>query len=432
MRKGRLIAVFIVLTIVVFLANNAFFCSCSREPAGETSKEEPDEKISVEESDEVADSIDRNLVSANTGFGFNIFKELILEDKDQNIFISPLSILLALVMTYNGAVGDTNLAMAEALGFKGFDLEELNSGFHDLLLSIKNADSDIDLAIANSIWYKLDDEVKEDFIERNSKYFDSEVNEIDFFAPDAVDIINGWIEEATRGKIDKMISEIPEDAVMYLINAIYFKGNWTYPFDKNLTSDDDFYLPDGTTKKVPMMSQQENFGYYKGDNFSSIKLPYGQEKMAMYMILPDEGVSVDTVIKSLDVEKWNEIKESFYGSQVSLVMPSYKMEYGIKLLNNVLINLGMGIAFEPGLADFSGIFYREPGESPWISRVLHKAVIEVNEKGSEAAAATVVVMMESAMPVEEIIEFIVNRPFFFVIADDRSGSIIFMGKVVEP
>ena len=432
MRKGRLIAVFVVLTIAVFLANNVFLCSCSREPAGETSKEEPDEKISVEESDEVADSIDRNLVSANTGFGFDIFKELILEDSNQNVFISPLSILLALAMTYNGAVGDTNLAMAEALQFKGFDLEELNSGFHDLLLSIKNADSDIDLAIANSIWYILGYKVKEDFIERNRKYFGSEVNEIDFAAPEAVDTINGWIEEETRGKIDKMLSEIPADAVMYLINAIYFKGNWTYPFDENLTGDDDFYLIDGTTKKVPMMSQQENFGYYKGDNFSGVKLPYGQEKMAMYIILPDEGVNLDSVIESLDTDRWKDILESFSSKQVYISMPRYKMEYGIKLLNNVLINLGMGIAFDPYLADFSGIVSRESGESPWISRVLHKAVIEVNEKGSEAAAATVVEMMESAMPVEEIIEFVVNRPFFFIIADNRSGSIIFMGKVVEP
>jgi len=235
MRKGRLIAVFVVLTIAVFLANNVFLCSCSREPAGETSKEEPDEKISVEESDKVADSIDRSLVSANTGFGFNIFKELILEDKDQNVFISPLSILLALAMTYNGAMGDTNLAMAEALQFKGFDLEDLNSGFHDLMISIKNADSDIDLAIANSIWYKLGFKAKEDFVERNKKYFSSEVNEIDFAAPEAVDTINGWIEEETRGKIDKMLSEIPADAVMYLINAIYFKGNWTLVTIRGIT-----------------------------------------------------------------------------------------------------------------------------------------------------------------------------------------------------
>ncbi|GAI13424.1 unnamed protein product, partial [marine sediment metagenome] len=258
--------------------------------------------------------------------------------------------------------------------FKGFDLEELNSGFHDLLLSIKNADSDIDLAIANSIWYKLGYKVKEDFIERNRKYFDSEVNEIDFAAPEAVDTINGWIEEETRGKIDKMLSEIPADAVMYLINAIYFKGNWTYQFDEVLTSDDDFYLLDGTTKKVPMMSQEEEFLYYNGDNFSVTRLPYGQEKMVMYIILPDEGVNLDSVIESLDTDRWKDILESFSSKQVYISMPKYKMEYGIKLLNDVLAKLGMEIAFGSG-ADFSGI-------SPdiFISKVLHKAVIEVNEK----------------------------------------------------
>jgi len=426
MRKGRLIAVFAVLTIVMFLANTAFLCSCFRGPAGEISEEEPDEEISAEQSDELAGSVDRNLVSANTGFGFDIFKELILEDKDKNIFISPLSILLALAMTYNGAVGDTNLAMAEALGFKGFDLEELNSGFHDLMVSIRNADSDIELAIANSIWHKLGFKAKEDFVERNKKYFSSEVNEIDFAAPEAVDTINGWIEEATKGKIEKMLSEIPPDVVMYLINAIYFKGNWTYPFDENLTSDDDFYLLDGSTKKVHMMTQEENFPYYRGDNFSGVRIPYGQEKMAMYIILPDEGTGVDSVIESLDAERWNEIKDSFYGKEVSLTMPKYKMEYGIKSLNDALAELGMRIAFGPG-ADFSGI-------SPdiFISRVLHKAVIEVNEKGSEAAAATVVEMITSMPEVEEIIEFRVDRPFLFVIADDRTGSILFMGKVVEP
>ncbi|MCJ7728085.1 MAG: serpin family protein, partial [Actinobacteria bacterium] len=247
MRKAKLILILAVLTVVILMANAALFTQCSKEQTGD----EQSGEVSAEQSDELAGSVDRNLVSANTGFGFDIFKELILEDKDKNIFISPMSILLALAMTYNGAVGDTNLAMAEALGFTGFDLEELNSVFHDLMISIKNADSDIELAIANSIWYKFGFKAKEDFVERNEKYYSSEVNEIDFAAPEAVDTINGWIEEATKGKIEKMLSEIPPDAVMYLINAIYFKGNWTYPFDENLTSDDDFYLLDGSTKKVP-------------------------------------------------------------------------------------------------------------------------------------------------------------------------------------
>jgi serine protease inhibitor len=431
MKKDGFLQLLAALFITILLICNALSAGCSGKENG-AEEEKHVEEITAEKSDEIASSVNKNLIDSNTRFGFKIFSELILEDSGQNVFISPLSILLALAMTYNGAAGDTGLAMAEVLEFKSFDPDELNPGFHDLLTSVKNADSDIDLSIANSIWYRLGDKVKEDFIERNSKYFNSEINEIDFSAPGALDTINGWIEEETRGKIDKMIPEIPADAVMYLINAIYFKGNWTFPFDENLTADDDFYPGDGTTIKVPMMSQEENFGYCRGDNFSGVRLPYGQEKMAMYVILPDEGISVDAVIKSLDSEKWNEIKNSFHANKVSLVMPRYKMEYGIKLLNDVLIKMGMGIAFEPGMADFSGIFYREPGDSPWISQVLHKAVIEVNEKGSEAAAATVVEMRESAIPVEEVIEFVVNRPFFFVIADDRSGAILFMGKVVEP
>ena len=415
MKRNKLILTAAALVAVTFLTNAAFFKQCSG--AG---------SISGEESDEIAASVSKNLVYSNTQFGFNIFGELILEDRDQNIFISPLSILLALAMSYNGAVGDTSIEMADALEFTGFDLEELNSGFGDLTASIENADSDIELAIANSIWMNLGFEAKKDFIERNSKYFSSEVREIDFSDAGTVDTINGWIADATRDKIKKMLREIPADAVMYLINAIYFKGNWTNEFDENMTGDDDFYLADGSTKKVPMMNQTEEFLYHKGEGFSGVKLPYGQEKMAMYIILPDEGESVDSVIGFFDAGKWRETVRSFSERQVILTMPKYKMEYGIKLLNDVLTNMGMGIAFGAD-ADFSGI---RPGI--FISRVLHKAVIEVNEKGSEAAAVTVVEKLESAEIVEEPVEFKVDRPFFFVIADDRSGSILFMGKVVEP
>src|SRR3989304_1882879 len=212
MKKSKLISILAILVTIMFLSNAALFTQCSGEQA------EGEEEVSAEQSDEIAGSVDKNLVDANTRFGFNIFRELTSEDKDQNIFISPLSILLALAMTYNGAVGDTNLAMADALGFTGFDLEELNSGFHDLLVSIKNADSDIELAIANSIWHRLDYSVKEDFIDRNKKYYSSEVNEIDFAAPGALDTINGWIGEATRGKIEKMLDVIPPDAGIDLIN----------------------------------------------------------------------------------------------------------------------------------------------------------------------------------------------------------------------
>ncbi len=415
MNKLKIITASIVLVFILLLS-----VQCSADVVEV-------EKVSVEESDKLADKVDKSLISANTGFGFNMFRELAAEDKDSNIFISPLSILLALAMTYNGAVGETSLAMGEALEFSGMDLEELNRGFRDLMVAIENADSDIDMAIANSIWLREGFKPEEDFVDRNEKYYGSEVKELDFSTPDAVDTINGWISDATREKIKKMLREIPPDVIMYLINAIYFKGTWTYEFDENLTVDEDFNLLDGSSKKVPTMVQRRDFKYFEGDDFSSVRLPYGQDKMAMYMILPDAGVGVDTVLESFDGDTWNKITGSFSEIEVNIHMPRFKMEYGIKLLNTTLSSLGMGIAFGPE-ADFSGI-----APDIFISRVLHKAVIEVNEKGSEAAAVTVVEMVESAMIEEpELIEFIVDRPFFFVISDDRSGSILFMGKVVEP
>ncbi len=413
MNKLRLITIASVLMIILILS-----VQCSGEVVEV-------EKVSSEESDELAAEVDQSLVGANTDFGFNIFRELAAEDKGENIFISPLSMLLALAMTYNGALGETGLAMGEALEFSGLDLQELNSGFRDLTIAIENADSDIDMSIANSIWLRDGFKPEEDFVERNKKYYSSEVEELDFSAPDAVATINGWISDATRGKIEKMLSEIPADVIMYLINAIYFKGNWTHEFDESLTVDEDFNLLDGSSKKVSMMVQRRDFMYFEGDNFSSARLPYGQDKMAMYIILPDVGVGVDAVIESLDGDRWNKITGSFSEIEVNIHMPRFKMEYGIKLLNTALSTLGMGVAFSPE-ADFSGI-----APDIFISRVLHKAVIEVNEKGSEAAAATVVEMVESAMPEVKTAEFIVDRPFFFVISDDRSGTVLFMGKVVE-
>ncbi|MCD4670421.1 MAG: serpin family protein [Actinomycetia bacterium] len=420
MAKAK-IALTAIIT-AIFLAGIIFPIGCARGSSAADSVP----VVSEERSDELIENLDRSLVDANTRFAFNIFRELVIEDKDQNIFISPLSILLALAMTYNGAAEDTSLAMADAMEFSGMDLEELNQGFGDLMVSILNADSEVEMSIANSIWQRMDFDAKEDFIDINKKYYNSGVRKLDFSDPKAVDTINDWISDATKEKITEMLDETPPTVVMYLINAIYFKGDWTYPFEEAATHDDDFYLEDGSTKKVPMMNIQEHFQYGRGDDYAVIRLPYGQEKFSMYIVLPDEGTAIDSIVGSLDEEKWNGITGSLSDSEVILAMPKYKMEYGVKLLNDSLTDLGMGIAFGPG-ADFSGI-----SEGIFISKVIHKAVIEVNEKGSEAAAATVVAMAESAMVADEMVEFIVNRPFIFTISDDRTGSILFMGKVMEP
>ena len=416
------IALTAITIIALFLVGIIFPIGCAKDSGVAISMP----VVSEEKSDELAGKVDQSLVSSNTDFAFNIFNGLITEDSGKNIFISPLSILLALAMTYNGAVGDTNLAMADAMEFSGMDMEELNQGFSDLMVSILNGDPGVQINIANSIWSRLGFDPKEDFIDLNKKYYSSEVKELDFSDPGAVDTINSWIADATGEKIKKMLTEIPGDVVMYLINAIYFKGDWTYPFEEEATYEEDFNLEDGSKKSVEMMHIVEHYEYITGENFGMVRLPYGDEKFSMYIVLPDEGVAVDSIVGFLDSYYYDNLRNSMAEREIRLAMPKYKMEYGVKVLNDVLTELGMGIAFGPE-ADFSGI---NPGI--FISEVMHKAVIEVNEKGSEAAAATVVAMAESAMPVEEIVEFVVDRPFFFVIADDRSGEILFMGKVMEP
>ena len=420
--KKRSVKIIIVVSIAIFsLSCLTVFTGCS----GADISAAGIMIVSAEESDEMADNISRELIGANNKFAFDIFRELLTEDKGKNIFISPFSITTALAMAYNGAETDTKDAMAEVLGFSGPGLEDLNSNFSQLLVAIQSADPDIELDIANSVWKRSGFEVKEDYLDRMAQYYYSTVQDLDFSKSDAPDIINKWIEDATRGKIDKMISEIDAMVMMYLINAIYFKGDWTYPFDEELTGTDDFYLKDGSTVDVEMM---ENYGDYKysGDgDLEAVRLPYGRDMVSMYIILPPEGTGLDPAIEKITGDSWNGFTGSFAERELNLRMPKFKIEYGIKDLLPPLTRLGMGIAFTDS-ADFSGMH-----PDLFISRVDHKAVIEVNEKGSEAAAVTVVEMQLTSAPAEPI-EFTADRPFFFVISDDRTGTILFMGKVADP
>jgi serine protease inhibitor len=371
------------------------------------------------------DKVQTSIIDGNEQFAINIFKKLNIEDADNNIFISPLSISTVLTMTYNGAGSTTKEAMAEALNYKDIELETINTGYKNLLTYLKNVDSKVQLNISNSVWFRKGEAINEDFLARNKENFDAQISKIDFQDPKAADTINGWIDKSTKGKIDKMVdSPISPHVVMYLINAIYFKGQWTKQFDKKLTFDGTFVTANGKQKEVKMMSRKDDVEYGEIDNVKVVKLPYGKEKISMYCILPEECVNINDYINQFDVRKWNELKDSLSKTgDVILQIPRFKIEYGIKNLNDSLTALGMGEAFSQS-ADFSGI-----REGIFISRVLHKAVIEVNEEGSEAAAVTVVEMMEAAAL--EPARFIADRPFIFIIADDETGTIIFMGKLMD-
>ncbi len=391
---------------------------CSKSPVADKNK------ASDEPIPDLA-SVEKRLVESDNKFGLKLFRELNIDEKDSNLFISPLSVAMALGMTYNGANGETQEAMQKALELQGFTLEEVNQCYGHLIESLTQLDPKVEFQIANSIWYRLEDWVpREEFLFTCNKYYSALVRGLDFDDPSSVDTINAWVEDNTNGKIEKIWDEpMDRETMMFLINAIYFKGAWTYQFDKNDTKDDWFYLPDGSMKRCRMMEQRGFFDYFENKAFEALDLPYGDGDFSMTIFLPRLGVDIDSLIEELNQENLNHWLDRFEKDSIDVYIPKFKLEYESGL-NYVLMRLGMGIAFDPGKADFSKMYEEGP---VWIDTVKHKSFIEVNEEGTEAAAVTVVVMEKGLPP-----GFRVNRPFVFMIRENVSGTILFMGKIVDP
>lgn len=375
--------------------------------------------------------IDTRVVPANTQFGFNLFNEIRKTEQDKNIFISPLSVSLALAMTLNGAAGETEQAMTNTLQLQGLDAEAINTGYAGLSKFLQTSDPKVILTIANSLWARQGIPFKADFLERNTQSFEAEISTLDFNEPSASRTINQWVDTQTHGKIKKIVGDgIDADTVLFLINAIYFKGTWQTKFDPAQTRDGTFHLATGVEKQVPMMSNTGDYPYYENydEHFQAISLPYGNGRMRMYIFLPGRESNLDTFLESLTPERWEQWMPQFYKQEVYLAMPKFKLDYE-KPLNDPLKRLGMDIAFKPRDADFSRMApLEELDGNLYIGKVLHKAVVEVNEEGTEAAAATKVeVKIESAPPT-----FIANRPFFFAIRDNETKTVLFMGVVADP
>jgi serpin B len=367
------------------------------------------------------------LAAADNEFGFNLFGQLVRQDRDRNVFFSPLSVAFALAMTYNGAAGETRQAMEQVLRLNGMNHAELDDASAALMNGLKSADPQIALDIANSLWARQGIRFNEAFLARNRKFFGAEVSTLDFASPGAKDTINAWVSRNTAGKIPAIIDRIEPRELMILVNAIYFKGQWQKPFDKTRTKAEQFHVTAATQKSVPLMSQSGDYPYFRGDNFQAISLPYGQGGTSLYLFLPDEKSSLDNLLKDLSLAKWEQWLKSFHRTPGDIKIPRFKLDYG-RSLNEPLKALGMGVAFDPGRADFSGI---RAERDLAISDVEHKAMVDVNEEGTEAAAATSVGMVAAAMPMQRF-TFIADRPFLMLICDRDSGAILFIGKVVDP
>ncbi|UCD17788.1 MAG: serpin family protein [Candidatus Zixiibacteriota bacterium] len=370
-------------------------------------------------------------IQGNTEFAFRLFDKITGEDYGENVFFSPLSISLALTMVYNGADGETKAAMARALALEGIDIEQVNESFRNLMTDLPEIDPSVTLEIANSIWARQRTKFDQHYMKRVKDHFDAEITTLDFSSRSSVDRINDWVGKKTHDKIKDIISQLNPEDVMILINAIYFKGAWSKVFDAALTENRDFHLLDGKSKQHPMMTQTDRYDYYHGPDFQAISLPYGRRKISMYIFLPGEGVPYDKFLAGMDKVNWEQGLDRFHNSKGTIVLPKFKLEYQ-KQLNDILKSFGMGVAFDANLADFSKMNGDPAQGNISISEVMHKAFVEVNEEGTEAAAVTSVRMALTAAVPEEPFEMIVDRPFMCAIRDNITGTILFMGAIVDP
>jgi serine protease inhibitor len=375
---------------------------------------------------------EQHLVSAYNTFGLKIFQEMVGEaSPDSNVFISPLSISMALGMTLNGAAGTTEEAMKATLEFGEMDIQEINECYRGVIDLLTGLDHDVIFEIANSIWYRPRLSPLRDFLDACATYFDSEIRPLDFSRPDAADTINAWVSEKTHEKIEQIIhGPIHPLTVMFLINAIYFLGNWTYQFDPDLTQDDWFIPKEGSRSPCRMMQQPgpgeySEYDYFETDGFQAVDLPYADGWFSMTIILPKEGIGIDQVIEGCDQATWAAWMDGFQPHEGRIQIPKFEIEYE-ESLNTALKKMGMGIAFGDG-ADFSRI---TGGRDLYISSVRHKTYVRVDEAGTEAAAVTIVDMRDTSIP--DVFEMRVDRPFLFAIREHHSGTVLFVGKIVKP
>jgi serine protease inhibitor len=376
----------------------------------------------------LADNGEKVIEASNT-FGFDIFREILSDEPTgKNIFISPTSISLALGMTLNGANNATEDSMAYALRVDQLTAEQINSTYRDLINGLTSVDEKVILSIANSIWYRMGFSVESGFLAINSEYYNAEVAALDFDSPDAVNTINDWVSEQTNDRIPSILDQIDPDQIMFLINAIYFKGIWTKEFNPESTYDGNFQLNDGTNKTVRTMSFEEEIGYFENDIFQACELNYGRGNYSMVILLPKSRASIEAVTEMLNAENWTGWMQSFVQQKVKLTLPKFTFSYE-KKLNDILSLMGMGVAFDPDNADFTGI---NADGGLYIDFVKHKTFVEVNEEGTEAAAVTIVGVGLTSFNPDGPVEMYVNHPFVFAIREKTTGAIVFMGKVAEP
>ena len=407
------------LCIILSLVSISFLTfSCKKE------KTEPTEMKPVNLTEK-----QKQLITTSNAFGFEFFKKVNeISGSSANLMVSPLSVSMALGMTRNGASGSTLEAMTNTLGFSGMSDTEINESYKYIVETFSSLDPKVKVQIANSIWYRNTFSVEQPFVVTNQKYFAAEVTPLDFSSPSAVKTINGWVSDKTNKLIPSIIDQIPTDAVMYLVNAVYFKGQWKYQFETKNTELKPFFISEGTSIQASAMTQHETLPYFKGTGFEAVELPYNQGNYTITVLLPDADKTLTDIIPLLSQANWNSWSSEFIKTDIQLQLPKFKYEYEEENMKPILSAMGMGVAFTDK-ADFTRM-NSDGGLS--ISRVLHKTYIATDEEGTEAAAVTAVEIRTTSVGPDQVKYFTINRPFIYFIREKSTGTILFIGTVMNP
>ena len=372
-------------------------------------------------------SAEKAIVTADNTFGFKLLTAVNKDETGKSVFISPVSVSMALGMTLNGANGSTKVAMIQTLEFAGLTQSDINASYKSLIALFSGLDPKVKFQIANSIWYRPDLIIEQQFKDVNTQHFNAQINSLNFSDPSAAKTINGWVDQNTNGKIKEIVPDpIPSYIVMYLINAVYFKGTWTYQFDPKYTLNDFFTVPDGSRKPCMMMSQKGKYKYLTNEEVQAIDLPYGDAGFSMTILLPKSGTNIDDFTNKLTQQQWATWTAGLQVKEGDIYLPKFKLEYD-KKLNDVLKAMGMTVAFSPDQADFTNIDKRG---GLFISEVKHKTFVQVDEEGTEAAAVTSVGIGRTSIGDTFIMR--IDHPFIVIIRENNSGTILFIGKIVEP
>lgn len=361
---------------------------------------------------------EQEILDSGGEFAFSLMKEMY--KSDEQLFLSPLSAQAALMMVANGASGETYRQITNVIGYDGYNINELNSMYGKIVEGLRKVDTSTDLEMANSIWTAKGMSVNKTFKDLVTENYDAESGDVDFLSQSDIDRINQWCDSKTHGMIPTIISNPDGNLKLLILNALYFKGQWSHKFNKNMTSKDVFKSLSGKESQLDFMRQTEEFSYYVDDELQFCVLPFGNKGFCMDILLPRENVDFTDFINRLDYKKFSNCLTKLQTAEVMMSVPKLKFEYECRM-SDVLKKLGMDVPFSPE-ADFSNISKNELR----ISEVKQKAAFEMDEEGAKAAAVTSVGMANSVGPVASV-SFTVDRPFVFTIRETSTNAILFLG-----